>query len=140
MAKSDLEMLQKVPIFSELSKKHIKFVLKESNPELFSPGQTIVKQGDPGGRFFVIFEGLADVLQGNRKKAKLGAGDYFGEMSVLDRHPRSATVQADTHVRGVSLASWNFLALVEENPSMAKNLLTHLSKRVRALEGAAHSH
>ncbi len=140
MAKSDMDMLKEVPLFSELSKAHLKFIMKESNPELYSPGRSMVKEGDPGGRFYVIFEGRADVFVRGRKKATLGPGNYFGEMSILDKHPRSATVKATTHVRARSLASWNFLAALEENPTMAKKLLTHLSSRVRALEGASHSH
>lgn len=140
MAESDMELLKSVPLFSELSKAHLKFILKESNPEMYSPGQTIVKEGDPGGRFYVIFEGRADVSVRGGKKATLGPGNYFGEMSLLDRQPRSATVKADTHVRGLSLASWNFLALLEENPTMAKKLLAHMSGRVRSLEGASHTH
>lgn len=135
MPKRDkLSVLKSVPLFEGLAKTNLRSIAREMQEEVYSPGQTIVKKGDPGGRFFVVLEGRAKVVVGNRTRAKLGPGDFFGEMSVIDRAPRSASVVAETHITGLSLASWNLLATLEENWPITKKVLVALSERVRDLE------
>lgn len=124
-------LLAEVPLFEGLSKKELKTVLKESEEEDFNSGQIIVAEGKSGGRFYLILEGRAKVLAGTRTKAILRTGDFFGEMSIIDKQPRTATVQADTYVRTLSIASWNFLALMEENFSLAHKVMSHLTERIR---------
>jgi CRP/FNR family cyclic AMP-dependent transcriptional regulator len=124
-------LLAKVPLFEGLSKKELRSLAKELKEESFNAGQDIVTGGKPGGRFYLIVDGRAKVIQGNRTKSTLGPGDYFGEMSIIDKGPRSATVRADTYVRALSIASWNFLSVLEENFSIARKIMETLSARVR---------
>lgn len=130
-----IEILKEVPLFEGLAKSNLRSLMREMQEEVYSPGQTIVKEGQAGGRFFVILEGRAKVVIGGKTKSKLGPGDFFGEMSVIDKAPRSATVAAETHIKGLSLTSWNFLAVLEEAWPITRKILTTLSERVGDLEG-----
>lgn len=132
--RSELSILRSVPLFEGMSDRNLRVVLREAKEDVFSPGQTIVKEGQAGGRFYVIIEGRAAVLTGSRKRATLGSGAFFGEISLLDRGTRSATVTAETHIRALSIASWNFLSLLEENWGMARKVLVQLCARIRNLE------
>jgi CRP/FNR family cyclic AMP-dependent transcriptional regulator len=111
MARSD-SLLAKVPLFEGLSKKELRSLANELQEETFNAGEDIVTAGKPGGRFYLIIDGRAKVIKGDRTRNSLGPGDYFGEISIIDKGPRSATVRADTYVRALSIASWNFLSVL----------------------------
>jgi len=82
----------------------------------------------------MILDGEVDVSVDGKSHAKLGAGSYFGEMSLLDGGPRSATVTAVTELKTVSLTSWDFTALIDQYPEIARKLLVELCGRLRAVE------
>ena len=132
--KKEEKALRSVPLFEDLSKAAFKRVVREMDEELYSSGQTIVKQGDPGGRFYLILEGRAKVKVGSKPAAKLGAGSYFGEISLLDKQPRSATVVADSQVRALSITSWNFFSLLQEEWAMTHKVLLGLCRTIRTLD------
>jgi CRP/FNR family cyclic AMP-dependent transcriptional regulator len=134
MRANKVDLLSSVPLFEGLSKKELRTVVKEAEEEVFNPGRDIVAEGKSGGRFYLIVSGRAKVSQGGRGRATLGPGDFFGEMSILDKGPRSATVTADSRVEALSIASWNFLALMQENFSIARKVMQHLSERIREKE------
>lgn len=131
-----LEALKRVPLFEGLSGAELKYILGETQEVMYSPGQTIVAEGQPGGRFYLIAEGQAKVTVGGRKRRNLGPGDYFGEMSLLAGGARTATVTAESHVKALAIASWNFLALMEEHFSMTRKIMGHLCRRISTLERA----
>lgn len=130
----ELEVLRRVPLFEGLTAKDLKVIHGATQEERFGPGSDMVKEGDPGGRFYVILSGEAKVVVGGKTRKTLKPGDYFGEMSLIDREPRAATVTATAEVRALSIASWNFLVLLEENWKLTTKVLSLLSKRVRELE------
>ena len=135
MTKKDvLAMLGQVPLFEGLSKRELTAIYTAGKITAFPPGKAVVEEGATGLGFHLILEGEAAVTVGGRKRATLRAGDYFGEMSLLDGGPRSATVRAETSVRTLGLTSWAFLPLIEEHPTMARKLLVEVSKRLRNLE------
>jgi CRP/FNR family cyclic AMP-dependent transcriptional regulator len=135
MSKKDiLAMLGQVPLFEGLSKKELEAIHNSAKVTEFPPGKTVVEEGATGVGFHLILEGEGAVTVGGRKRAVLRAGDYFGEMSLLDGGPRSATVRAETTVRTLGLTSWAFLPLLDEHPSMARKLLLEMSRRLRNLE------
>ncbi len=72
----------------------------------------------------------------SKKKGSLGPGDYFGEISLIDRGPRMATVVADEPVTTLTLSSWSFMPLIERHPAIAKKLLLGLCNRLRALDSS----
>jgi CRP-like cAMP-binding protein len=132
--KEAVDMLGSVPLFEGLSKKELDLIYREAKQTEFEPGHDIVEQGATGVGFHLILDGKADVLVGGRKRATLGPGDYFGEMSLLDGGPRSATVKTATDVRTLALTSWTFLPLLDKMPSIARKMLVELSRRLRGLE------
>ena len=100
----------------------------------------LVEEGKPGHEFFLIEDGTAEVRRKNRKVATLGRGQFFGELSLLDRGPRSATVVADTDMTLVVLGQREFLGVIDEVPSMAHKLLAALAGRLREADSRALSH
>ena len=129
--KLQMDFLQNIPLLAGLSKADLKRVLKETHLETFAKGAYIVTEGEQGGRMFLIIDGLANVTIGEKKKNTLGPGDFFGEISLLDKGPRSATVTAETTVNALSLASWNFLALLKEHWTMTAAVLKSVASLVR---------
>jgi CRP-like cAMP-binding protein len=93
-----------------------------------------VEEGATGVGFHLIVEGEAEVLVGGMPRTTLRAGDYFGEMSLLDGGPRSATVRTVTPLRTLALTSWAFMPILDKNPSIARKLLQEMSKRLRTVE------
>lgn len=135
MGKKDtLLLLKTVPLFEGLSKRELDKLISVSKEVDFEEGHAIVEEGATGVGFHLILEGEAHVLVGGRKRATLRSGNYFGEMSLIDGGPRSATVKTATPVRTLALTSWAFLPLLDKNPSIAKKLLVEMSRRLRALE------
>jgi CRP-like cAMP-binding protein len=102
----------------------------------YGGGSALVKSGAPGESVFVILDGRAVVRAGARR-VNLGIGDFFGEMSLLDGEPRSATVTAQTDVLVMMIPRRKFLKLLEKEPRIAIAVMTTLSRRVRALQAAA---
>jgi CRP-like cAMP-binding protein len=135
MSKKDiLAMLGRVPLFEGFSKRELEAVYGSAKVTEFSPGRPVVEEGATGVGFHLVLEGEAAVTVGGRKRAVLRSGDYFGEMSLIDGGPRSATVRADTRVRTLGLTSWAFLPLIDEHPSMARKMLVEISRRLRNVE------
>jgi CRP-like cAMP-binding protein len=98
-------------------------------------GQRIIVRGDGGVGFMIIMEGSVTVRTVQGKSRKLGPGDSFGEMALLDMEGRSASVTADTDVTLATIPEWNFKPFLKEHPEVAYRLLQTLSRRVRQAEG-----
>ena len=130
------EMLQSVPLFSGLKGKQIKTIVGSGKELRFEAGTQIVKEGDNGVGFYLILEGSAEVRRKGRVLSKLGKGNFFGEMSLLDRQPRSADVVATTSVTCFGLTSWAFSALIRMQPDIAVNLMQELARRLRETNSA----
>jgi CRP-like cAMP-binding protein len=102
----------------------------------FAPGHVIARQGDIGSGFFVITAGRAKVARDGRVIADLGPGDFFGELSVLDGKPRTAQVSAIEETTCLALSTWDFEAVVREQPGVALAILRGLASRLRELTEA----
>ncbi len=102
----------------------------------FPTGHVIARQGDIGSGFFVITEGMARVTRDGRQLATLGPGDFFGELSVLDGRPRTAQVVATAATTCLALSTWDFEAVVREQPGVALAILRGLAGRLRDLTEA----
>lgn len=134
-----VDLLAKVSLFDGLSRKELQTIHRSAKEVHFPAGRTIVSEGSTGVGFHMIVSGNAKVLVKGRSRATLGSGDYFGEMSLIDRGPRSATVTATTDVTTLSLASWSFLSILDKNPTISRKLLTELCRRLRVAE-KSHAH
>jgi len=129
-----LDRIRSVPLFSEYGDKELQRVAAIAKEVEFPAGKESGKQGETGGGFHMIVEGEAAVSVDGVNHATLGPGSYFGEMSLLDGGPRSATVTAATELKTVSLTSWDFNALLDQYPELARSLLIQLCRRLRSVE------
>lgn len=128
------EFLARVPIFSHCTAEEVATIAGVAQESHFHPGQIIVTQGTPGQAFYLILEGRVEILRDSVSLGALGRGDFFGEMSLLDQAPRSATIRAIDQTTCLMLASWDFKAVLERHPSIAIKLLEVLSRRLRVAD------
>jgi CRP-like cAMP-binding protein len=103
----------------------------------FPAGHVIARQGEIGTGFFVVVDGTVRVVRDGTELARLGRGDFFGELSVLDREPRNASVVAVTPARCLALASWDFDEAITASPVIALAILRGLATRLREATEAA---
>jgi CRP-like cAMP-binding protein len=126
-----LDHLAQVPLFSTCSRKDLQKLGRASDEIGVRAGKVLVQEGRPGHEFFLIEHGTAEVRRKNRKVATLGEGDYFGELSLLDRGPRSATVIAATDMTLIVLGQREFAGVIDEVPALAHKLLAAMATRLR---------
>ncbi|MFQ5794341.1 MAG: cyclic nucleotide-binding domain-containing protein [Candidatus Bipolaricaulia bacterium] len=137
MPKGDEEIIkfmQQTPLFSLCSEKELRGLIKTAKEKEFTAGSPIVKQGDRGVGFYLILEGQVDIKRGDRLLTQRGAGDFFGEMALLDGGPRSADVIATEPTRCLALTKWDLRAIVKSYPDVALHMLEELSRRLRATD------
>ena len=103
----------------------------------FPTGHVIARQGEVGTGFFLVASGAVRVVRDGQTIARIGPGDFFGELSVLDGRPRLAQVVADAPTVCLALASWDFEAVIRDEPAVALAVLRVLAGRLRELTEAA---
>jgi len=128
------EFLARVPVFAGCTAAQIAAIAAVAQDSYFQPGQIIVTQGTPGQAFYLILSGRVEILRDGKSLGAFGPGDFFGEMSLLDQAPRSATIRALESTSCLMLSSWDFKALLEEQPGIAIKLLEVLSRRLRVAD------
>lgn len=128
------ELLAHLPLFSGLPKRALRRIRGAMEEYAFDRGQPLVQEGKSGETFFVLVEGQVRVIRRGRTVARLLPGDFFGEMSVLDGGPRTATVQAETPVRCLTLLRSEFVRILETEPGVAVRILMELTRRLRRRE------
>lgn len=134
MAQQDAtSRLAQVPIFSECTKRELTIIGRAAKEVSHREGTVIAREGERGVGLFLILEGQCKVSIGGKTKAKLGPGDFFGEVALLDGGPRTATVTALTPVRLVGITGWVFRGLLMEHPSIALKTLEAVAGRLRAV-------
>ena len=133
MARKDskLDHLAQVRLFRACSRKELTTIGRASDEVRVAAGKTIVEEGQTGHEFFLILEGNATVQRNGRKVATLGPGDYFGELALLDRGPRNATVKADGDMEVLVLGQREFSGVLDEVPTIAHKLLASMATRLR---------
>jgi len=137
---SYLDHLARVPMFSACSKKELEKVARASDEVHVETGHVLVEEGKPGHEFFLILDGTANVLRHGRKIATLGRGQYFGELSLLDRGPRSATVKAATDLDVLVLGQREFGGVLDSVPALSRKLLAAMASRLREADTKALAH
>ena len=130
MADTPTDLLQNVPLFSDMKGKELKRLSQAMTEKRVDAGQPVTEEGKKGVGFFVIESGTARVTVNGEEKRTLGPGDYFGEIALISDMPRTATVTADTPLRCWGLAPWDFRPLVANNASVAWKLLDSVAKIV----------
>lgn len=137
MPQPSLDLIQGVPLFAAADDRFLERLAGEFMERTFSAGETIVEEGDSGQTFIVIEDGWVTVTVHGQEVARLGPGDAFGEMALIDKSARTATVRADMNVHAYLLPVWSFRPLVESHPEMVWALLETLVERVRDAETRA---
>ena len=136
--KSYTDHLSNVPLFSALSTRDLQKIARASDEVAVPKGKVLVEQGQTGREAFVILDGKAAVKRNGRKIATLGPGDQFGELALLDRGPRTMSVEAETDLDVLVLGQREFAGVIDEVPGLAQKLLASLAARVRELDDRAY--
>ena len=135
LAKAKLDaVIASVPLFDSLSKRHLKKVAGLTSTVQYNAGDTVIQEGEPGDSFFVAVSGQAKVVSGGKTLHRVIPGDHFGEISLLDGRPRSASVVAETPLSLLRLPRSSFLRLVKEDADLARALLASLARMVRRVD------
>jgi CRP-like cAMP-binding protein len=135
MAEAPTELLEQVPLFEGLSHGDLQRIARTFKERHFSAGDTVAAEGAGGVGFFVISEGSASVDVHGDQRGKLGPGDYFGEVALIDdKARRTATITADSDLTCYGITAWEFRPLVETNAQIAWKLLQVMAKRLRESE------
>ena len=129
-----LERLRSVAIFRGLDEKELNRIVAVGKQVSFDAGTVVAPQDQGAAGFHLIMDGQVSVDVDGHERARLGPGNYFGEMSLLDGLPRSATVKAEEPTTTFALTSWQFLPLLDEYPSISRALLVELCGRLRRVE------
>jgi CRP/FNR family transcriptional regulator, cyclic AMP receptor protein len=139
VAGPSVDLLHRVPLFAELKPKELQKLSTSFKEREFAEGEDVTSEGETGGggRFFVIESGEAIVTVHGEERGRLGPGDYFGDVAMIDRGERTATIHAATELKCYSLAFWDFRPLVESDARIAWPLLQAMAKRLRAAESEA---
>jgi len=140
MSRAWVEALAAVPLFAGVSERHLRKLVRSAEEVRVPAGSPVIFREDSGREFFVILEGTAVVGPPTGRRTLLRQGAFFGEMSVIDGKPRSASVRAETDLTLMVLGRGAFLRVLRDEPSVALAVITELAGRVRALEGAATAH
>jgi CRP/FNR family cyclic AMP-dependent transcriptional regulator len=128
-----LPAIRPVSIFRGLTKVALLKVARVSVEVTYTPGSTVVREGDPGDSLCIIADGTVEVRHGESVVARLTSGDFFGELSLIDGEPRSATVVAIDEVVLLTLSSSEFDTLMTD-PYFARAVLLSLAKRFREMQ------
>lgn len=129
-----VELLRQVPLFQGLDNKSLKTLAETFVDRVFVADQELTVEGSGGVGFFLIESGEARVSVDGEERRVIGAGDYFGEVALLDAGLRTATVTAISDGKMYGLTQWQFRPLVEENAAIAWPLLQAMARRTRELE------
>jgi CRP/FNR family cyclic AMP-dependent transcriptional regulator len=136
VAGPSVELLQKIPLFSELSSRELERLSGSFKERTFNAGDTVASEGEGGAGFFVIESGEAVVEVGGEDRGRLGPGDYFGDVALIDMGARTATVKAESELHCYGLTFWDFRPLVESDARIAWPLLQAMAKRLREAEAS----
>lgn len=137
---SKLEHLAQVRLFSACTKKELALLGKATDEVSVAAGKEVVTEGSVGHEFFLILDGTANVIRNGRKIATLGPGQYFGEMALLDKGVRTATVKTETPTQLLVLGQREFSGVLDEVPALAHKLLISMAARLRESDERAYTH
>jgi CRP-like cAMP-binding protein len=132
-----LKALGHVPLFAHCSRKELEFIAREGDEVEMPTGKTLTREGRPGDTFYILLEGEADVKIGGKTRRVLKAGDFFGEISMVDRGLATATVVTRTDARLFVMSHAQFRDAIKSSDALMVKVLRAMGERLRAdLAGA----
>ena len=132
MPDSKVDRLAQVPLFAKCSKRDLEFLASRVDEVSLKPGQTLIREGQPTDSFFILMTGNVQVTRSGKPAARLGPGEFVGEIGMLDRGPATATVTADGPVEAMVLSHAQFSDAIKGNPSLALPVMAAMAERLRA--------
>ncbi len=136
--KEKVSWLRKVPMFAEMTPRALGLIAEKVTEIEFPAGRYIVRQGQVGTGCYLVVSGRVRVERGGEALNRLGPGEIFGELSLLDQMPRMAHVVAEEPTICLGLASWDFTRLLERNPKITLAILREVTRRLRSATGLPH--
>ena len=127
-----IELIRKVPLFSRLSKTGLSEVASIADERDLPEGKELTREGERGREFFVILDGGADVTQQGKRIRRLGEGDFLGEIALVTKQPRTATVTATSSLRVLVITDRDFARLLRDSPEIGQGVLEALGERLAA--------
>jgi CRP/FNR family cyclic AMP-dependent transcriptional regulator len=134
VAGPSVELLQRIPLFAELEPRELERLSGSFKERTFEAGQPVATEGEGGAGFFVIESGEASVTVHGDERGRLGPGDYFGDVAMIDQGDRTASIKAESDLKCYGLTFWDFRPIVESEPRIAWPLLQAMAKRLRRAE------
>jgi CRP/FNR family cyclic AMP-dependent transcriptional regulator len=125
-----IELIKKVPLFSKLSKKGLEEVAHIADELDLPMGKVMAKEGDRGREFFVLLDGEADVTKGDKSINTMHEGDFFGEIALVTKMPRTASVTATTAVRVLVITERDFASLLKHSEEVGRSVAEALAERI----------
>ena len=132
MADSKIEALKRVPLFSQLTPRELRFIASRTDEVSVPAGRQLTRQGRSSDTFYVLLDGQVDVEVDGKKRATLKAGDFFGEISMLDRGVGTATVTTKTPARMMVMSHSQFRDAIKTSDSLLVKVLSAMGARLRA--------
>jgi len=127
---SKIDLIKRVPLFGSASKQELEEIASIADEIDLPAGRAVISEGDTGREFFVLVEGTADVERGGKKVASLGPGDFFGEIALIAKTPRNATITTTSPARALVITDRAFRQLLDHSPQIAVGVLTALAERL----------
>jgi CRP/FNR family cyclic AMP-dependent transcriptional regulator len=125
-----VELIRHVPLFSKLSKSGLQEVASIADEIDLPEGKELTREGQPGREFFVILEGSAEVTQDGKRIRTMGEGDFLGEIALVTKQPRTATVTCTSPVRALVITDRGFAQLLRDSPEIGQGVLEALAERL----------
>ena len=134
MADPKVDRLARVPLFARIPKRELEFVASRVDEISLKPGQTLIREGQATESFFILESGHVQVTRAGKAAARLGPGDFFGEIGMLDGGPATATVVTEDPVEAMVLSHAQFRDAIKGNDSLAIQVIAAMAQRLRANE------
>jgi CRP-like cAMP-binding protein len=125
-----VELIRQVPLFSRCSKKELQEIAKLADEVDLKEGKQLTREGDRGREFFVLLDGAAEVRRKGRKIRSLGKGDFLGEIALVSKAPRTATVTLTEPTRALVITAASFDRLMRQSPDIQRGVLEALAERL----------
>ena len=125
-----IDLIRKVPLFARCSRAELKEIALLADEIDLHEGKEMTREGAPGREFFVLLDGTADVKKNRRRVNTLGPGDFFGEIALVSREPRTATVIATSPVRALVITDRSFRRLLDDAPQVQPTVMEAMAQRL----------